>query len=55
MTARKRKIGETFKQYREALKSEARWLRGRLLGKWFYQLKVNPKTGKYEPYRRRRR
>jgi hypothetical protein len=36
MTARKRKKGESFKQYRENLKAEARWLRGRLRGRMLW-------------------
>ena len=52
MTERKRKTGESFKAYREDLKADAKWLKGRLLGRWFYQHKINPKTGKMIPYRR---
>jgi hypothetical protein len=52
MVARKRKAGESFKAYRANLKSEQKWLTGRLLGEWFHQLKINPKTGKPEPFRR---
>jgi hypothetical protein len=52
MAARKRKEGESYGAYRKNLKDEAAWLRGRLRGGFFYQLREDPRTGKFMPYRR---
>ena len=53
MVARKRKTGEKFSDYKENLKAEARWLRERLKGSLFYQLKEN-QLGKFIPYKRKK-
>ena len=49
MVARKRKIGETFKAYRENLKGEAYALKRRLKGWWSYR---TPDEKHPKPFRR---
>ena len=52
MSARKRKTGEKFKQYRESIKAEAHALKQRLRGRMFFNPYVDKGTNR--TYRRKK-